>query len=49
MSPLLPKDPALAFICQRGIFAHGVAERFAAGGSSSVHNLAGRIEAWHSA
>ena len=45
----LPKDAALAFICQRGISSQGVAERFAAHGFSNVHNVAGGMEAWHSA
>jgi monothiol glutaredoxin len=45
----LPKDAALAFICQRGISSKGVAERFAAHGFSNVHNVAGGMEAWHSA
>lgn len=45
----LPKDTALAFICQRGISSQGVAERFAAHGFSNVHNMAGGMEAWHSA
>jgi len=45
----LPKDTELAFICQRGISSQGVAERFAAHGFSHVHNVAGGMEAWHSA
>ncbi|MBB6241167.1 Grx4 family monothiol glutaredoxin [Rhodanobacter sp. MP1X3] len=45
----LPKDAALAFICQRGISSQGVAERFAAHGFSNVHNVVGGMEAWHSA
>jgi monothiol glutaredoxin len=42
----LPKDTALAFICQRGISSQGVAERFAAHGFSQVHNVEGGMEAW---
>jgi monothiol glutaredoxin len=45
----LPKDTALAFVCQRGISSQGVAERFASHGFSNVHNVAGGMEAWHSA
>jgi monothiol glutaredoxin len=44
----LPKDTALAFICQRGISSQGVAERFAAHGFSDVHNVAGGMTAWTS-
>jgi monothiol glutaredoxin len=44
----LPKDTALAFICQRGISSQGVAERFAGHGFNNVHNVAGGMEAWHS-
>lgn len=45
----LPKDTALAFICQHGISSQGIAERFAGHGFSNVHNVAGGMEAWHSA
>ena len=45
----LPKDTELAFICQRGISSQGVAERFAAHGYGHVYNVAGGMEAWHSA
>ena len=45
----LPKDSALAFICQHGISSQSMAERFAAHGFSNVYNVAGGMEAWHSA
>jgi monothiol glutaredoxin len=45
----LPKDSALAFICQHGISSQSMAERFAAHGFSNVYNMAGGMEAWHSA
>jgi len=45
----LPKDSALAFICQHGISSQSIAERFAAHGFSNVYNVAGGMEAWHSA
>ena len=40
----LPKDTALAFICQRGISSQGVAERFAAHGFGDVYNVTGGME-----
>ena len=45
----LPKDTALAFICNVGISSQSMAERFAAHGFSNVYNVAGGMEAWHSA
>ena len=44
----LPKDTALAFICQRGISSRDVAERFAAHGFSEVYNVEGGMDAWAS-
>jgi len=41
----LPKDTALAFICQHGISSQGVAERFAAHGFTEVHNVTGGMTA----
>ena len=41
----LPKDTALAFICQRGISSQGVAERFAAHGFGDVYNIVGGMMA----
>ena len=45
----LPKDTALAFICNVGISSQSMAERFAAHGFSNVYNVAGGMDAWHSA
>ncbi len=45
----LPKDTALAFICNVGISSQSMAERFAAHGFSNLYNVAGGMEAWHSA
>jgi len=45
----LPKDTALAFICNVGISSQSMAERFAAHGFSNVYNVVGGMEAWHSA
>jgi monothiol glutaredoxin len=44
----LPKDTALAFVCQRGITSVDVAKRFAAHGFSQVHSVQGGMEAWAS-
>jgi len=44
----LPRDTALAFICQHGVSSQGVAERFAAHGFGNVHNVEGGMEAWAS-
>lgn len=44
----LPKDTALAFICQHGITSVDVAKRFAAHGFSQVHSVQGGMEAWAS-
>jgi monothiol glutaredoxin len=43
----LPKDTALAFICNVGISSQSMAERFAAHGFSDVSNVEGGMEAWH--
>jgi monothiol glutaredoxin len=42
----LPKDTALAFICQRGISSRDVAQRFAAHGFTEVYSVEGGMEAW---
>jgi monothiol glutaredoxin len=45
----LPKDTAVAFVCQHGISSRGVAQRFAAHGFTHVHNVEGGMEAWDAA
>lgn len=42
----LPKDTALAFICNIGVSSQSMAERFAAHGFSDVSNVEGGMQAW---
>jgi monothiol glutaredoxin len=42
----LPKDTALAFICNIGVSSQSMAERFAAHGFSDVSNVEGGMAAW---
>lgn len=42
----MPKDTAMAFICQHGNSSQGAAEHFRRKGFTNIHNVAGGINAW---
>ncbi len=42
----MPKDTAMAFLCQHGNSSQGAAEHFRRKGFTNIHNVAGGINAW---